>query len=146
MNVPNQCHSCLYRLNSKRKIAFQTGNSRSTRKKYLWAFTRSKLTVKEVNPSAIKTAKAFYEAWGKPVGKSGKSYKRFFLALTKSERKSRTRQLLREQYTASHSDGFGFFMRNHHLAVFYTPRLRWWLQKATLFTHEAVHNKIFRFW
>ncbi|WP_162303911.1 helix-turn-helix domain-containing protein [Paracnuella aquatica] len=103
---------------SKLAIAEQTGISRNTLKKYLKAFSESKLTVEEIRELSDKDLEAlFVKPLENPISDKLQTLLTLFPSIDKElKKKGTTRQLLWEQYKAVHPDGFGVSQFKHYYA------------------------------
>lgn len=103
---------------SKLQIAFQTGISRNTLKKYLKSFTQHKLTFAEISTLSDKDLEElFVKPEEKPATEKLQTLLALFPSLDKElKKKGVTRQLLWEQYRKAHPDGLGLSQFKHYLA------------------------------
>lgn len=94
---------------SKLQIATQTGIARNTLKKYLKAFTDSKLTFEEISTLSDKDLEyLFVKPEEKPLNEKLQTLLALFPTLDKElKKKGMTRQALWERYKAEHPDGLG---------------------------------------
>lgn len=104
---------------SKLQIALQTGISRNTLKKYLRAFTDSKLTFEEISTLSDKDLEdLFVKPEEKPLSEKLQTLVALFPTLDKElKKKGMTRQLLWERYRAAHPDGLGLSQFKHYLSA-----------------------------
>lgn len=103
---------------SKLQIAAQTGIARNTLKKYLKAFTDSRLTFEEISALSDKDLEDLFIKGGeKPLSEKLQTLLHLFPSIDKElKKKGMTRQLLWERYRAVHPDGFGLSQFKHYLA------------------------------
>lgn len=103
---------------SKLQIAFQTGISRNTLKKYLKAFVDSKRTFAEISTLSDKDLEElFVKPEEKPATEKLQTLFSLFPSLDKElKKKGVTRQLLWEQYRKAPPDGLGLSQFKHYLA------------------------------
>jgi transposase len=101
---------------SKLQIASQTGISRNTLKKYLKAFTASKLTFFEISSLSDKDVEElFIKGEEKPLGDKLQTLLHLFPSIDKElKKKGVTRQLLWEGYKKEHPNGFGLSQFKHY--------------------------------
>jgi transposase len=103
---------------SKLQIAAQTGIARNTLKKYLNAFTDSRLTFEEISTLSDKDLEElFVKPEEKPLSEKLQTLLHLFPSIDKElKKKGVTRQLLWEQYKADHPNGFGLSQFKHYLS------------------------------
>lgn len=103
---------------SKLQIAHQTGISRNTLKKYLKAFSDSRLTFEQITTLSDKDLEAlFVKGEEKPLSDKLQTLLALFPTLDKElKKKGATRQALWECYRADHPDGLGLSQFKHYLA------------------------------
>ena len=103
---------------SKLQIALQAGISRNTLKKYLKAFTDSKLTFEEISILCDKDLEElFIRPEERPLSQKLQALLALFPTLDKElKKKGMTRQALWERYRAEHPDGLGLSQFKHYFS------------------------------
>ena len=103
---------------NKVQIAYQTGMSRTTIKKYLKEFTASKLTFEEISPLSDKDLEdLFVKPEDRPANEKLQIlYSRFPSMERELKKKGVTRELLWEEYRLKHPDGYAKSQFKHYYA------------------------------